>query len=333
MESLHKLNQSNHRTLSGIATSEYFRQLLDRSPHIKHVLCYVRAWAKAKGIYGTLYGFPGGLAWTVMVICVAELSQEKDEFTLLRIVFKLLEDWDWSVNAMSLGNGPVKRTANDLDAMIVYPPMNPISNCTHSVTPSHLSRIQTELRKATISLLRHKTFSPAALESPLRPTPFFTLFPSFVEVVFADRDPALAAEWASTGLFHLRALNDALSACPDIDKSVIYSATIPFSFEDPTFLALPSLDDAKDKLETEMLLDRDAEPPLDDGKIKASSFYIGFSPTKSARKNPQPTDLSQIFRDWANLVQETGTKKPTSAIRVRVLQKSQIPARVTGGSG
>ena len=55
----------------------------------------IKLWAKKRGIYSNAMGYPGGVAWAILVAKVCQLYPKCKANILIRKFFKVYSEWDW----------------------------------------------------------------------------------------------------------------------------------------------------------------------------------------------------------------------------------------------
>ena len=61
----------------------------------KLTLRAIKLWAKKRGIYSNAMGYPGGVAWAILVAKVCQLYPKCKANILIRKFFEVYADWDW----------------------------------------------------------------------------------------------------------------------------------------------------------------------------------------------------------------------------------------------
>ena len=55
----------------------------------------IKLWAKKRGIYSNAMGYPGGVAWAILVAKVCQLYPKCKANILIRKFFEVYSEWDW----------------------------------------------------------------------------------------------------------------------------------------------------------------------------------------------------------------------------------------------
>ena len=61
----------------------------------KLTLRVIKLWAKKRGIYSNAIGYPGGVAWAILVAKVCQLYPKCRANVLIRKFFEIYSNWDW----------------------------------------------------------------------------------------------------------------------------------------------------------------------------------------------------------------------------------------------
>lgn len=156
MDSIEKTN-INARAVNGVLVSEYLLQTIHPYNLFVDVVVKVKKWASSRNIYGTMLGFPGGMAWTLMVAKIFQLDEIQNMTSSDDIFQKFLiiyNNWHWPtpivLTPKNDGDGsyknwnPLKYT-KDLCFMAVITPIYPTMNSTYSVNHATLQIIKREI--------------------------------------------------------------------------------------------------------------------------------------------------------------------------------------------
>ena len=70
-------------------------QVIDTND-FKLTLRAIKLWAKKRGIYSNSFGFPGGVAWAILVVKVCQTFPKLKPNKLIRKFFDFYANWDWA---------------------------------------------------------------------------------------------------------------------------------------------------------------------------------------------------------------------------------------------
>ncbi|KAF2119884.1 Poly(A) polymeras-like protein [Lophiotrema nucula] len=134
------------RSVNGI---RMVKELLDSVPEPKAFRYAVRAvklWSTQRAIYGNVFGYPGGVAWAIMVARICQLYPKACGATVLSKFFSLMKQWHWPRPVMlkhieegSMGLrvwNPSIYHGDKFHLMPVITPAFPSMCATHTITHS-----------------------------------------------------------------------------------------------------------------------------------------------------------------------------------------------------
>ena len=117
------------------------------------VLKAVKAWAKAKGIYGNGQGYPGGAAWALLVASIVKKNKTLDAEAAIKEFYKTYSTLDFTSQPVVLRNAPEHGwipnwQGSSSEVMAVITPCQPTINATYNVNGQTLAVIVDEMKKA-----------------------------------------------------------------------------------------------------------------------------------------------------------------------------------------
>lgn len=148
-----KPTDANARAVNGVLVSQWLMQNIPNFDVFRLVVKEIKLWAMNKNIYGTMLGYPGGMAWTLMI---AKIFQEYDTTKssveqIITIFFNYYKNWNWpspvllaprdDVNKQYKNWNPY-RYQRDYCFMAVITPVYPTMNSTYCVTRAALQHIK-----------------------------------------------------------------------------------------------------------------------------------------------------------------------------------------------
>ncbi len=147
----------------------------------RSVLCAVRTWAKARGVYSHALGYLGGLSWSVMVAwaCTrAPRDAARSDAGVLAYFFETFAAWPWP-KPVTLTAQTMRYVLGDQrDLLPVVAPTPPLRNTARNVSRSTRQVLGDELIRAR-SLVRQALAEPsmATWEALFEPADFAREFP------------------------------------------------------------------------------------------------------------------------------------------------------------
>ncbi|KAF1968224.1 Poly(A) polymerase [Bimuria novae-zelandiae CBS 107.79] len=157
---LRGLDDQAIRSVNGVRTAKELLELVPQQTTFKHALRAIKVWANKRAIYGFVFGYPGGIAWAIMVARLCQLYPFACGSTILSKFFALLRTWNWprpiflkqvetsDVLNLSVWN-PTQNYHDKLHVMPVITPSYPSMCSTHSVTHSTLKIMKNEFLRAS----------------------------------------------------------------------------------------------------------------------------------------------------------------------------------------
>lgn len=148
------------RSLNGTRVADELISLIPQAKTFRLALRAVKLWAQRRAIYGNVFGFPGGVAWALMVARICQLYPQAAGSVLVEKFFHLMSQWKWE-NAVMLKEhevfGPVPNAriwnpriypGDARHLMPVITPAYPAMCATHNITVSTSKVLRRELARA-----------------------------------------------------------------------------------------------------------------------------------------------------------------------------------------
>lgn len=154
---LRNLDEKDLRALNGTRVTDEILELVPKPSVFKIALRAIKLWAQRRAIYANIFGFPGGVAWAMLVARICQLYPNACSAVILNRFFKILSDWKWPqpVLLKPIEDGPLqvrvwnpKIYAQDRShRMPVITPAYPSMCATHNITESTKQIILKELKR------------------------------------------------------------------------------------------------------------------------------------------------------------------------------------------
>jgi len=156
---LRGLDQQAMRSVNGTRVARELLELVPQPKSFRHALRAIKMWAKQRAIYGFVYGFPGGIAWVIMVARICQLYPFACGATIIAKFFNLMYKWNWprpimlkeveSSGPLNLPTwNPAHNHTDRSHLMPIITPAYPSMCATHSVTQSTLKIMLGEFQRA-----------------------------------------------------------------------------------------------------------------------------------------------------------------------------------------
>lgn len=154
---LRNLDEKDLRALNGTRVTDQILELVPKPSVFKIALRAIKLWAQRRAIYANIFGFPGGVAWAMLVARICQLYPNACSAVILNRFFKIYSDWKWPqpVLLKPIEDGPLqvrvwnpKIYAQDRShRMPVITPAYPSMCATHNITESTKKIILQEFKR------------------------------------------------------------------------------------------------------------------------------------------------------------------------------------------
>ncbi|KAI5852535.1 Poly(A) polymerase central domain-containing protein [Morchella snyderi] len=157
-ELLRGCDEVNLRCLNGCRVTDEILALVPKTGVFKMALRAIKLWAKRRAIYGNVIGFPGGVAWAMLVARICQLYPMAVSSVIISKFFKIMGSWTWPQPVLLKGieDGPLnvrvwnpKIYASDRSHLMpIITPAYPSMCATHNITKSTKTIIIREMARA-----------------------------------------------------------------------------------------------------------------------------------------------------------------------------------------
>ncbi|AGO10452.1 AaceriABL002Cp [[Ashbya] aceris (nom. inval.)] len=154
---LRNLDEKDLRALNGTRVTDEILELVPKPTAFKIALRAIKLWAQRRAVYANVFGFPGGVAWAMLVARICQLYPNACSAVIVARFFHILTRWSWPqpVLLKPIEDGPLqvrvwnpKIYANDrLHKMPVITPAYPSMCSTHNICESTKKVILNELQR------------------------------------------------------------------------------------------------------------------------------------------------------------------------------------------
>ncbi|KAL1303481.1 hypothetical protein AAFC00_006862 [Neodothiora populina] len=155
---LRGLDDTDLRSVNGTRVTDEILHLVPQQKTFRHALRAIKLWAQRRAVYANVMGFPGGVAWAMMVARICQLYPNATGSLVVARFFHLIKDWRWPTPVMlkNIEDGPLQvrvwnpkiYTGDNRHLMPIITPAYPAMCATHNVTKSTLTIITRELNRA-----------------------------------------------------------------------------------------------------------------------------------------------------------------------------------------
>lgn len=154
---LRNIDDKDLRALNGTRVTDDILRLVPERTVFKQALRTIKLWAQRRAIYANIMGFPGGVAWAMMVARICQLYPNAVASTVVNRFFFIYSRWNWPQPVMlkEIEKGPLQvRVWNPkiypqdrAHRMPIITPAYPSMCATHNITASTQRVIMQELTR------------------------------------------------------------------------------------------------------------------------------------------------------------------------------------------
>ncbi|CUM68287.1 uncharacterized protein PRCAT00006009001 [Priceomyces carsonii] len=156
---LRNIDEKDLRALNGTRVTDEILTLVPKPTVFKHALRCIKMWAQQRAIYANVFGFPGGVAWAMLVARICQLYPNAVSAVIIEKFFHIYSQWSWPqpVLLKQIEDGPLQvRVWNPRlyphdrqHRMPVITPAYPSMCATHNITSSTQKIILEEFKRGT----------------------------------------------------------------------------------------------------------------------------------------------------------------------------------------
>ncbi|EFQ33262.1 uncharacterized protein GLRG_08406 [Colletotrichum graminicola M1.001] len=154
---LRGLDEAELRSLNGTRVTDEILSLVPEQATFKLALRAIKLWAQRRAIYANIMGFPGGVAWAMLVARVCQLYPKAASSVIVNKFFHIMRRWPWPqpVLLKHVEGGPLQvrvwnpklYKGDQFHLMPVITPAYPSMCATYNITRSAMTVIQQELQR------------------------------------------------------------------------------------------------------------------------------------------------------------------------------------------
>ena len=154
---LRGLNEIDLRCVNGTRVTDRILAVVPQTKPFRLALRAVKLWAQRRAIYGNIVGFPGGVAYAMMVAKVCQLYPKAAAPRIVSRFFWLMSNWRWPdpVRLQNREDAPLQLREWDPNTsyhdrkhlMPIITPAYPSMNSTHNIGPSTFKVLMRELKR------------------------------------------------------------------------------------------------------------------------------------------------------------------------------------------
>ncbi|KAJ4304279.1 polynucleotide adenylyltransferase [Collariella sp. IMI 366227] len=225
---LRGLSENEVRSLNGTRVTDEILSLVPEPATFKLALRAIKLWAQRKAIYANIMGYPGGVAWAMLVARVCQLYPKATSAVLVNKFFNIMLKWPWPLPVIlkDIEYGcPVTRvpvwnpkiySSDRNHRMPIITPSYPSMCATHNIGRSSMVVIQQELEKG-VQVTEEIMIGKRPWKDLFTKHTFFTSgFKYYLTVISSSRTKKAQNTWSGFIESRVRVLVNKLEMHPSI---------------------------------------------------------------------------------------------------------------------
>ncbi|KAL9576296.1 MAG: hypothetical protein Q9212_007223 [Teloschistes hypoglaucus] len=155
---LRGLDDRELRALNGPRVADELLQLVPQKKTFRTALRAIKLWAQRRAVYGNIVGFPGGVAWGMLVARVCQLYPQATGSVIVMKFFRIIGRWNWPqpILLKESEDHPIQARVwnprlyptDKYHLMPIITPAYPAMCATHNIGPTTKKIIIQELERA-----------------------------------------------------------------------------------------------------------------------------------------------------------------------------------------
>ncbi|ODH20028.1 hypothetical protein ACO22_06007 [Paracoccidioides brasiliensis] len=154
---LRGLDEKEIRCVNGTRVTDEILELVPQQKTFRLALRAIKLWAQRRAIYSNIVGFPGGVAWAMLVARVCQLYPQATGSVIVGKFFRIMNQWNWPqpVLLKPIEEGPLQMKVwnpkiyhgDRYHLMPIITPAYPSMCATHNVSLSTKAVLLRELKR------------------------------------------------------------------------------------------------------------------------------------------------------------------------------------------
>ncbi|KAJ6031791.1 Poly(A) polymerase [Penicillium herquei] len=154
---LRGLDEKEVRSLNGTRVTDEILELVPQQKTFRLALRAIKLWAQRRAIYANIVGFPGGVAWAMLVARVCQLYPQATGSVIVGKFFRIMNKWSWPqpVLLKPIEDGPLPMKVwnpkiyhgDRFHLMPIITPAYPSMCATHNISMSTKTVLLRELQR------------------------------------------------------------------------------------------------------------------------------------------------------------------------------------------
>ncbi|CCE86969.1 Piso0_005494 [Millerozyma farinosa CBS 7064] len=292
---LRNIDEKDLRSLNGTRVTDEILTLVPKPTVFKHALRCIKMWAQQRAIYANVFGFPGGVAWAMLVARICQLYPNAVSAVIVEKFFHIYAQWSWPqpVLLKQIEDGPLQvRVWNPRlyphdrqHRMPVITPAYPSMCATHNITSSTQKIIMKEFRRG-IDIMNQINGNNKTWANLLARHTFFHNYKFYLCIVAATKGPYEEhIKWSGMVESRLRILVQKLELTEGIELAHPYVKTFEHSFSSNDSEKIQEVINTYGTLQGEKLTkdvtqidpqSKESEDSSDNIKVHLTKLFIGL---------------------------------------------------------
>lgn len=329
---LKNLDEKSVLSLNGNRVADDILHLVPNIRVFHGALRCIKYWSKRKQINGHLFGYPGGIAYAILVARICQLFPHYDVTNIILKFFELYKDWKWpapiQLNKIENLNfnykvwDPSSNPSDRFHKMPIITPSYPAMCSTHNIFPSTLKRFKDECVKAYEILKNtdqtNKISDSSTKDTNIWPvffkqTDFFQKFKNYLVVYViassnqTEDSTAHFKMWQGHVSSRLRFLGSKLEMVSECESAPPF----PQNFDISPFI---------DKL----ISDKFFSSTIVKKEDHCSLLFLGLELDESHEISKKKVQLNEPIKEFRDLVYEWKQRNGSENIHVSVMKRKNI---------
>ncbi|ORY82692.1 hypothetical protein BCR37DRAFT_379720 [Protomyces lactucae-debilis] len=202
---LRNLTETDVRSLNGTRVTDEILRVVPNANVFKHALRSIKLWAQRRAIYSNVMGFPGGVAWAMLVARICQLYPNAVSCVIVAKFFRILGQWNWPqpVLLKNIEEGPLQvRVWNPKlyhgdksHRMPIITPAYPSMCATHNISASTHTVILQEMGRA-MEIMDKIMLEGLAWSNLFVKHDFFHRYKNYLCIIAASRSAETQLKWS-----------------------------------------------------------------------------------------------------------------------------------------
>ncbi|ETN37536.1 uncharacterized protein HMPREF1541_07158 [Cyphellophora europaea CBS 101466] len=319
------MDQASIRAITGPRVTDEILAQIPEAKTFRTALRAIKLWAQRRAVYANIVGYPGGVAWAMLVARVCQLYPHAVGATIVHKFFFVMKDWKWPIPVMlkeiEQGNGKEKvwnpqiYPGDRKNIMPIITPAYPSMCSTYNISKSGKAVILRELERGS-KITQEIFFGKGKWSDLFQKHTFFTKdHKYYLSVIVSAKDPDQVKAWGGMVESKVRVLvmqlelqNDQISLArpfvkgfsrahhcdDDAQRMEVRKGSMKYKVEQTKIV---------ENGNPGLVVDGDAtgasggDSPTPGGNFNTYTFYIGIDLTPQAQKNLNISAAISYFKN------------------------------------